>query len=237
LLVARAALETERVELGPVAEKTVGARPGVLRAGDRRDAGVPERVEVPHRHAGAADVVGGDVRRVLADDVEVDADQRDPRLEQLLDLRVAAVDAHQGDAVDAVVAGAADVRMRLPIARPGLLRREQEHVVAERADSALEPDEDLLEERVADVRVLEAREEHDAQELRPLADERPRRRAGRVVELAGGGEDALARHRTHVVVPVEDAGDGGDRHPAELRDLPDRADRRPPSRKRFRSRR
>ncbi len=93
-------------------------------------------------------------------------------------------------------------------------------------DAALEPDEHLLEERVADVGVLHTGEEDDAEELRPLLHERPSRGARRVVELLGGREHALPGRVAHVVVAVEDAGDGRDRHSAELRDFPDVADSR-----------
>ena len=76
------------------------------------------------------------------------------RGEELPDLRVARVDAHEHDAVDSVVAGTPQIGVRLAAVRAGLLCREQEQVVAELADPVLEPDQHLLEERVLDVGVL-----------------------------------------------------------------------------------
>ena len=49
---------------------------------------------MPHRETGTADVVGGDVGRLGAGHFEVDADQRDVRLDELRDLGIFGVDAH-----------------------------------------------------------------------------------------------------------------------------------------------
>jgi hypothetical protein len=192
-----------------------------LRAGDGRDPGVAELVEVADGEPRAADVVGGDVARPRPGDVEVDADHGDCRPHELVDLGVVALDAHQDDAVDPVLTCAAEVAVLTPALCPGLLRSEQQQVVSERANALLEADEDALEERVVDVRVLVAGEEDDADDLRALRHERPRCRAGRVVELAGARENAIAGRLAHVVVAVEDPRDGGDRNPASLRNFPD----------------
>ena len=69
----------------------------------------------------------------------------------------------------------------------------------------------------------------DADQLRLLLDERPGGCAGRVIQPAGDVEHALAGGLAHVVVAVEDPGDGRDRHPALLRDFPDVADLPAPS--------
>ena len=194
-----------------------------------------------HREPSAADVVRRDVGGAAADDVEVDGHQWDPRLDQALDLGVLPVDAHQQDAVHSVMARPSDVRVGAAVARSRLLGREQEQVVSVGPDAALEADEHLLEEGVADVGTLHTGEQDDAEELRPLRDERPSGGARRVVQLLGDREDALPGGVAHVVVAVEDAGDGGDRHSAALRDFPDVADLPPPvsaktfpERKRFR---
>jgi hypothetical protein len=123
-----------------------------------------------------------------------------------------------------VVARPADVRVRPAVTRARLLGREEQDVVPERADPALDADEDLLEERVAEVRMLVAREQDDAEQLRPAADERASGCARRVVQRASRGEDALPCRRADVAVVVEDAGDGRNRDAAELRDLVDGAD-------------
>ena len=154
-------------------------------------------------------------------DVEVDGDHGDRRPHELLYLRIVPVDAHHDDAVDTVLARAPEVRVRSALARARLLGGEQEEVVPELADPVLEADQHFLEEGMVDVGVLVPGEEHDADQLRPLLDERPGGGARCVVELAGDREDALAGRGAHVVVLVEDARDGRDRDPALLRDFPD----------------
>src|SRR6185437_9140550 len=75
-------------------------------------------------------------------------------------------------------------------------------------------DEDVLEERVADVGVLAAGEEDDADQLRAAPHERTGGGAGCVVERPGSGENPLFRRRAHVAVAVEDPRDGGYRDAA-----------------------
>ena len=152
---------------------------------------MPERVQVPHREAGTADVVGSDVRRLGSGNVEVDADERDVRFDELLDLGIVAVDAHEHDAVDVVVASAPEIRVSAVAVRGRLLGREEEDVIAVRADSVLHADEDVLEERVADVRVLAACEEDDADQLRAAPHERAGSGARCVVERARRCENTL----------------------------------------------
>ena len=127
--------------------------------------------------------------------------------------------------------------MRLSVLGARLLGRKEQEVVAAGADPALQADQHLLEERVADIGVLQTRVEDDADELRPLANEGARGRARRVIELTRRFEDTLPCRRADVVVPVEDARDGRNGNAAQLRDLVDRGDSRPPLRKRFRRRR
>ena len=52
-----------------------------------------------------------------------------------------------------------------PAAGARLLGREEQDVIAARADAVLQADQHVLEERVADVGVLAAREEDDADQL------------------------------------------------------------------------
>ena len=146
--------------------------------------------------------------------VEVDADERYLRLDELRDLGVVAVDAHEHDAVDVVVARAPQIRMGAVTARARLLGREEQDVVAARADPVLHADEDVLEERVADVGVLAAGEEDDADQLRAAPHERPGGGARRVVERARRRENTLSRRRAHVAVAVEDPRDSGYRDAA-----------------------
>ena len=105
--------------------------------------------------------------------------------------------------------------------RARLLGRKEEDVVASRADPVLEADEDVLEERVADVRVLSPGEEHDADQLRAPPDEGAGRGTRRVIERARRLEHALPRRGADVAVAVEDAGDRGDGDAAQLRHFPD----------------
>ena len=170
---------------------------------------MPEPMQVPHSEAGTADVVGADVRGLGSGDFEVDADQRDVRLDELRDLGIFGVDAHEHDPVDVVVARAPEIRVRAVAAGARLLGREQQDVIAARADSVLHTDEDILEERVADVGVLAACEEDDADQLGAAPRERPGGGTGCVVERARGRENTLFRRCAHVVIAVEDPRDRG----------------------------
>jgi hypothetical protein len=72
----------------------------------------------------------------------------------------------------------------------------------------LETDQHVLEERVADVRMVEAREQDDADQLRAASAERARRGTRCVVERTRRGENPLSRRGTDVAVAVEDARNG-----------------------------
>src|SRR5581483_5543197 len=100
-------------------------------------------------------------------------------------------------------------------------------VVAAIAERVLQSGEHLEEERVLEIRMIGAGEEDDRDQLRAALDERPRRRARHVVELPRAREHPLARLGADVRVAVEDARDGRDGDPAELRDFVDVGDRRP----------
>src|SRR5438270_798308 len=83
-----------------------------------------------------------------------------------------AVGGHEHDPVDVMMARSPQVRVRAVVAaRARLLGREEQDVIAARADPVLHADEDILEERVADVGVLVTREEGDADQLRAAAHE------------------------------------------------------------------
>jgi hypothetical protein len=132
------------------------------------------------------------------------------------------------------VARAPEVRVRTIAIRLWPLGREEQDVVSRRADSMLEADQHVLKERVADVGVLEAREQDDPDQLRAPFHKRAGGGARCVVERTSCGENPLSRCGTHVAVPVEDPGDGRDGDATELRYLVDGA--RFDLRKRFRCR-
>ena len=222
-------LQPELAHLRPEAERSVRSRLRVARAGDGGDPRVPERVQMAHGQPRPADVVRGDEAGVVVDHVQVDGHHGDVRPDELLHLGVVAVDAHHDEPVDAMLPCTAEVRVRLAPTRARLLGGEEKEVVPELADPVLEADQHFLEEGMVDVGVLVAREQHDADQLRLLLDQRPGGCAGRVVQPAGDVEHALAGRLAHVVVAVEDPGDGRDRHPALLRDFPDVADLPAPS--------
>jgi hypothetical protein len=173
-----------------------------------------EPMKVPDRETRTADVVGSDVRRLGSGNVEVDSDEGDVRLDELLDLGIVAVDAHEHDAVDMVVASPPEIRVSAVAVRGRLLGREEQDVIAVRADSVLHADEDVLEERVADVGMLAAREKDDADQLRAAPHERAGGGARCVVERARSRENTLLRRGAHVAVAVEDSRDSGYRDAA-----------------------
>jgi hypothetical protein len=72
----------------------------------------------------------------------------------------------------------------------------------------LQTDQHVLEERVADVRMVEASEQDDADQLRAAANERAGGGTRCVVERTRCGEDPLPRRGTDVAVAVEDARNG-----------------------------
>ena len=211
------AFDAERLELGAEAHHAIRPRLAVLGPCDGRDPPMPECMQVPHRAAGTADVVGTDVRRLGSRHVEVDADERYARLDELRDLGICAVDAHEHDPVDVMMARAPQIRMSAVVAvRARLLGREEQDVIAPRADSVLQPDEDVLEERVTEIGMLVAREEDDADQLRAAPNERTGGGARCVVERARGCKNTLSRRRAHVVIAVEDPRDSGYRDAASF---------------------
>jgi hypothetical protein len=111
----------------------------------------------------------------------------------------------------------------------GPLVREEQEVVAARAESALEPNEHLLEERVLDVWVVDARRKDDSDHVRPLGYEGSSRRGRRVLEFLGQLEDSFAGRRADVVVVVQGARDSGDGDTAQFGQLPDCGDLGTPS--------
>ena len=104
-----AVIETQPLELPAVAEQPVDAGPAVLGTADQRDAAVPELGQMPDRGRRAVHVVRHDVAHAGAVDVEVDRHRGDARRQELLDLRVVAVDAHHDQTVHPVLAGAGQV--------------------------------------------------------------------------------------------------------------------------------
>ena len=92
------------------------------------------------------------------------------------------VEPDQRAAVDAVVAGALEVGVRA-VAVARALGGEQQQVEARGADALLEPAEDLVEERVLEVRMALAGLQEHADDVRALGDQAARGGGGRVVEL------------------------------------------------------
>ena len=83
------------------------------------------------------------------DELDVDADAGQVGAHQPADLGVLGIDVHEHDAGDVVVAGALEVGV-VAVAVAGPLAGEEQQVVAAGADRVLEPDEHLVEERVAE---------------------------------------------------------------------------------------
>ena len=102
---------------------------------------------------------------------------------------------------------------------------EDEQVVAEIPRLVLQTREHVLEERVADVRVVLTGVQHDPEDLGASRDEGARSGAGDVLERGRLGEDAFAGLVAHLRRPVENARDGRDRHATSPRYVADIRDR------------
>ena len=178
-----------------------------------------ELAQVTHGERRALAVLGHDEAGPRPAEVGVDRDARQLGRGELLDLRVAAVEAHHDRAVDAVMAGAAEIRVGAAEAVAGLVAREQQQVEPEPARAVLEADEHFLEERMQQVRVAGAGLEDHADDVRAAADERPRRRARRVVELAGELQDPAAGGLADLRRAVQRPRDGGHRDAGFRRQL------------------
>ena len=208
----------ESRELVAIPLDPVAARRQLRRPRDRRDPAVPEPVQVPDCEPRSGDVVGGDVADPLAGDVEVDRDGWDASFEQPGELRLTPVDAHQDQPVDPVVE-------RAPEELLGPIGGEDEQVVAEIPGRVLQAGEDVLEERVPDVRVVVTRVQHDPQHLGAAGDQGARSGAGDVVELGSLREHPFAGLVAHLRRPVEHARDRRDRHATPSRHVVDVRDR------------
>ena len=154
-------------------------------------------------------------------ELDVDAHAGQVGAHQPADLGVVGIDVHEHDARDVVVAGALEEGV-VAVAVAGPLAGEEQQVVAAGADRVLEPDQHLVEERVAErVGVALAGLEEDADQVRALGDQAAGGGGRRVVELPGEADDPLAGVRVDVRVAVQRPGDGADRHAAEACKLPD----------------
>jgi hypothetical protein len=135
--------------------------------------------------------------------------------------RVLGIDVHEHDAGDVVVARALEEGVDRR-SRCRALAGEEQQVVAAGADGVLEPDQHLVEERVAEgIGVALAGLEEDADQMRALRDEAARRRRRGVVELLRQPDDPLARLGVDVRVAVQRPGDRADRHAAQACQLSD----------------
>ena len=182
---------------------------------------MPELVQMPHGKGDSRLVVGDHELGRRARELDVDADAGQVGAHEPADLGVLGVDVHEHDAGDVVVARALEVGV-VAVAVAGPLAGEEQQVVAAGADRVLEPDEHLVEERVAErVGVALAGLEEDADQVRALGDEAAGGRGRRVVELLGEADDPLARVRVDVRVAVQRPGDRADRHAAEAGELSD----------------